>query len=81
MAARNKSSRTEEEWIKHIATKLKELRKSKGYSSYETFALDNGLDRKQYWRAESGSNLTLRSLIKILSIHNHDLITFFKELQ
>lgn len=72
--------RTEEEWIVLVADRLKQLRKEKGYTSYETFALDNGLDRKQYWRIENGSNLTLKSILKILTIHNKDLSVFFSDL-
>lgn len=72
--------KTEEEWIALVAGKLKELRKEKGYTSYETFALDNGLDRKQYWRIENGSNLTLRTLVKILAIHNKEVSEFFSDL-
>ncbi len=64
-----------------ISEKIKEMRKSKGYKSYETFALDNDLDRKQYWRLENGSNMTLRSLIKILKIHNVSLKKFFTDLK
>ena len=63
-----------------MAERLKQLRKEKGYTSYETFALDHGLDRKQYWRIENGSNLTLKSIIKILTIHNRDLSDFFSDL-
>ena len=61
-----------------IANKLKELRKQKGYTSYEDFAIQNDLDRKQYWRIENGSNITLRSLIRILDIHGVSLNEFFK---
>lgn len=63
-----------------IAKRIKELRISAGYSSYEVFALENDLDRKQYWRAESGVNLTLNSIIKILNIHKITLEEFFKGL-
>ena len=66
--------------FKKVAEKLKNLRKEAGYSSYETFALDNDLDRKQYWRAENGSNLTLKSLISILNKHKISLEEFFKSL-
>lgn len=72
--------RSEEEWIALVAVRLKQLRKEKGYTSYETFALDHGLDRKQYWRTEKGSNITIRSLLKILAIHNKDLSDFFSDL-
>lgn len=67
--------------LKEIALKIKELRKSSGCRSYETFALDHNLDRKQYWRVEKGSNITLATLLKILDIHQISLQDFFKELE
>ena len=66
--------------IKEISQKLKEIRLSKGYSSYETFAFENDLNRVQYWRIESGQNITLKTLIKVLNIHNISLEEFFKDL-
>lgn len=66
--------------IKAISNKLKELRISKGYTSYETFAFDNELNRVQYWRIESGQNITLKTLIKVLQIHEKSLEEFFKDL-
>jgi hypothetical protein len=66
--------------INQISKKLKEIRLSKGYSSYETFAFDNNLNRVQYWRIESGSNITLKTLIKVLDIHKISLEDFFKDL-
>ena len=64
---------------KEIGQKLKELRIEKGFTSYENFALENNIDRKQYWRIENGHNLTLKSLIKILDIHGISLKSFFSE--
>ena len=55
-----------EENLAKIAAKIKQLRKDKGYSSYETFALDHDLDRKQYWRIEKGANVTIATLLKII---------------
>lgn len=66
--------------IKAISNKLKELRVSKGYTSYETFAFENELNRVQYWRIESGQNITLKTLIKVLQIHEKSLEEFFKDL-
>lgn len=63
-----------------VAQKLKQLRIDAGYTSYETFALDNDLDRKQYWRIENGSNLTLKTLVTILNKHKISLEDFFKGL-
>jgi len=65
--------------ITEIAEKLKQLRKRNGYSSYETFALDNNLDRKQYWRMEKGTNITIKSLLKVLDIYNITLQQFFSD--
>lgn len=64
--------------IVKIAHKLKQLRKHNGYGSYETFALDNNLDRKQYWRMENGTNFTINSLLKILDIHKITLKKILK---
>lgn len=62
-----------------VSEKIKALRFKKGYSSYETFANDFNLDRKQYWRIENGSNITLKTLEKILEIHNISVNDFFKD--
>jgi transcriptional regulator with XRE-family HTH domain len=65
--------------LQKIAKKLKQLRVNKGYKSYETFALDHELDRKQYWRIENGSNITLATLLKVLKIHRISLKRFFSD--
>lgn len=63
--------------IKAIAARLKELRRLKGYTSYETFAFDHDLPRMQYWRMEKGVNFTMESLLKILDAHGIGLEEFF----
>lgn len=75
-----KSEKNIELKINQISKKLKEIRLSKGYTSYETFAFDNNLNRVQYWRIESGSNITLKTLIKVLDIHKISLEEFFRDL-
>ncbi len=65
--------------LQKIAKKLKQLRITKGYKSYETFALDYDLDRKQYWRIENGANITVNTLIKVLKIHRLTLKRFFSD--
>jgi len=65
--------------LKEIGDRLKYLRIKKGYSRYETFAIDKNLSRMQYWRIEKGqTNLTLRSLITLLTIHDISIEEFFK---
>ena len=70
----------EDQRLIRIANKIKELRIEKGYSSHETFAWDNDLNRVQYWRIEKGSNITLKTLLAILDIHKISLSSFFKDL-
>lgn len=70
-----------EKWVQLISERIKGLRKEGGYTSYETFAQDHDLDRKQYWRVEAGANITIKTLIRILAIHKKDLSAFFKEVE
>lgn len=68
--------------LKQIGDCLSELRKKKGYTSYENFAYDHEIPRMQYWRIEKGKvNLTIRSLLRILEIHKISLPDFFVQLK
>jgi transcriptional regulator with XRE-family HTH domain len=61
-----------------VAQKLTELRKKKGYTSHETFAMDHNIPRVQYWRLERGKiNFTLKSLGRVLAIHKLSIEEFF----
>lgn len=66
--------------LKLIAEKIKDLRKAKGFTSHETFAFEHDLNRVQYWRVETGKNITVKTLLKILDIHSLSLEDFFKGL-
>ena len=65
--------------ILQIAKKLEQLRKEKGYTSYENFAIEFGISRMQYWRMEKGSNFTFESFLKILDAHQISLAEFFED--
>jgi transcriptional regulator with XRE-family HTH domain len=68
--------------LERIGAKLTELRKQKGYSSHEDFAYDFEIPRVQYWRIEKGkTNLTIRSLCRLLTIHKMSVEEFFCELE
>lgn len=57
-----------------------QLRVKNGYKSYESFALENDLSRMQYWRIEKGkTNLTIKSLKRILDIHGITVEEFFRK--
>lgn len=66
--------------LKKIGAKLKRLRQDAGYSSYESFAMENELSNRYYWSAEKGQNLSLLYLMKILQIHKITIEEFFKDL-
>ena len=63
-----------------IGKELKRLRISAGYKSYEVFAWDNKISRIQYWKMEKGTNCKLKSLNRVLDVHNLRMDAFFKSL-
>jgi transcriptional regulator with XRE-family HTH domain len=65
------------EELNAIAIRLKELRKSKGYSNYEHIAFDLEMSRSAYWRLETGANFELKTLIKICRLLDVSLEEFF----
>jgi len=67
-----------EDTLKKIGLKLTSLRLKMGYSSHEDFAYDHDFPRVQYWRIEKGkTNLTMKSLMKLLAIHKLTIEEFF----
>jgi hypothetical protein len=64
--------------LKQIGVGLSELRKQKGYDTIRDFAKAYKLPEIQYWRIENGkTNLTLKSLTRLLKIHKLTLEDFF----
>jgi transcriptional regulator with XRE-family HTH domain len=61
-----------------IGKRIKQLRLEANYTSYETFAIENGFARKNYWRMEKGKNFTIDTLLRLVNIHNITLEEFFK---
>ena len=62
-----------------IGRRIKELRKTKGYSSQETFAYDAEIPRALYGKYEKGSNLTVASLYRIIKFHGITFEEFFSK--
>lgn len=52
--------------VLQVAQRIKELRLRKGYSSYEVFAYENGINRSQYGKYEKGENMRIDSLLKVI---------------
>jgi len=75
-----KKAEIADERIQTIAKKIRQLRIEANYTSAESFAYDKDINRVQYWRVENGTNLTLKTLLKILDIHKISLGDFFKDI-
>ena len=70
---------TESETLLEIGKRLKVLRELKGFTSYERFAIEYDISRMHYWQIEKGkSNVTIKTLIKILNIHEITIENFFE---
>jgi hypothetical protein len=67
--------------IKAVGKRLRELRIENGYTSYDFFAWENKIPRMQYLNMEQGKNFTLKSLLRVLDIHEMSLEDFFKGLK
>lgn len=74
-------SQLESELLVRIGNRFKVLRLKAGYKSYEGFALEHNLDRKQYWRVENGSNVTMVTIVRLLQIHQVSFEEFFREIE
>ena len=67
--------------LRQIGEGLSQLRKRKGYETIRDFAKAYKLPEIQYWRIENGkTNLTLKSLTRLLQIHRLTLEDFFCKL-
>jgi transcriptional regulator with XRE-family HTH domain len=64
--------------LEYIGLALQTLRKQKGYQTIKEFVQKYELPEIQYWRIERGkANLTVKSLGKILTIHDMSIEDFF----
>ena len=81
MAKANKTSSKNpvEVQIKNLGTRIKALRKKKGYSNYEFFAYENGISRSQYGKYEQGSDMQFSSLVRLIEMHGMTVKEFFSE--
>lgn len=69
----------QQETYKKIGTRLRAFRKSKGYSTFEKFANDHGIERSYYGKHEQGRDMRISSLVKILDLMDVSLEEFFGE--
>jgi transcriptional regulator with XRE-family HTH domain len=72
-------SNPDEKLIEQLAERIKQLRKAKGYTSYEYFAYEHNISRTQFGRYEKGQNLRYTSLFKVAKAFGMSLSEFFSE--
>ena len=73
-----KSKKAFNKVLQVVGEGLAELREKKGYRTIKEFTGKYDLPEIQYWRMEKGkTNLTLKSLVKILEIHDLSIHDFF----
>jgi len=65
-----------------ITGKIRKLRQDAGYKSHEDFALEVPMNRSSYNKLEGGApNMTIKTLLRILSVHNVTLKEFFSDIE
>ena len=64
--------------LKNIGKELKALRIKSGFTSYESFAYTHNIQRQTVYRAESGKNITIETLVTLLNSLDTSLEDFFK---
>ncbi|WP_133259720.1 helix-turn-helix domain-containing protein [Pseudochryseolinea flava] len=68
------------EILEMIGENLRHFRKEKGFRSHADFAAKYKLPSIHYWRMEKGrTNMTLKSLHRVLSIHSLTLGDLFSK--
>jgi hypothetical protein len=65
--------------LESVGKKLTELRQEKGFKSHADFAANHNLPPIHYWRMEKGkTNMTIKSLQKVLAIHGLSVEDLFE---
>ncbi len=66
-------------FISQLGGRIKQLRKAKGFTSYEKFAHASDISRMQYWRYEKGEDMRISSLKKVTDALGVTLEEFFAQ--
>lgn len=68
-----------EQQLANLGKRIRALRKAKGYRNYEQFAFQHDINRSSYSRFESGEDMRISSLLKVLEALDISLQEFFSE--
>lgn len=73
-----RESKKSDQRLNAISKRIRELRIEKGFTNYEHFAYTYKLNRISYFGYESGKNMKLTTLFRILEAHDLTLDEFFE---
>ena len=65
--------------LKSIEERIRELRRAKGYTSYEAFANEHDIHRVQWGRYEQGQDMRTSTLLKIMKLLEVSGTEFFAD--
>ena len=65
--------------LNKLGERIRKIRISKGYTSYEYFAYDNNISRAQFGRYERGEDMRFSTLVRIIEAFDMTLEEFFSE--
>jgi transcriptional regulator with XRE-family HTH domain len=72
-------AKDEDKLFKLMGKRIRDLRIKAGFKSQEAFAYEANIPRAQYGRYESGSNITMKNLLKIVQFHKMTFEEFFSQ--
>ncbi len=75
----NRESKIADEILKEIGVKVRDIRKSQ-YKNYEEFAKAHGINKVTVSRLEQGENVTIKTLVEVLSALNVPINEFFSQM-
>ena len=70
---------SQDEELKKFASRLKSLRKTKGYSNMDIFAYEHGFGRAQYGRYENGQDLRYSTIVRLANCFGMSIKEFFSD--
>ncbi len=70
---------SKEKYLKELGERIRQIRISKGYTSYEYFAYEHNISRAQFGRYERGEDLRFSTLVRIIEAFDMTLEEFFAE--
>jgi transcriptional regulator with XRE-family HTH domain len=69
----------DQKYIQQLGDRITQLRKDKGYTSYEYFAYEHNISRAQFGRYEKGQDMRYSSLRRVVKAFGITMKEFFSE--